>query len=293
MSGFSLSRTIRRIKSHPVSLIAGRFSGWLERFANLRSVRFSVRSGAVAMLGAVVGYGLLAGDHLSDPSGGARGVPAQISSYLGYAAEEVRIIGLNRNRPEAVLKAVGIMPGGSLIGFDPNHARRILLNLDWVEKASIRVVPPNRLEVQLTEREPFAIWQRDGLYFVIDRQGTAMASFDARKFTHLMLISGDGAQNHVSHLVNQLEAWPGVKSVVKAAARAGDRRWTLHFAGGRRALLPEAGAERALARLADLISTHEVLKSGVQEIDLRQPGSVALVPFDAASAQKDKIARAQ
>jgi cell division septal protein FtsQ len=56
-----------------------------------------------------------------------------------------------------------------------------LLNLDWVRQAAVRVMPPNRLEVDVVEREPFAVWQRDGLYFVIDREGAAMASFDARQ----------------------------------------------------------------------------------------------------------------
>jgi cell division protein FtsQ len=47
-----------------------------------------------------------------------------------------------------------------------------------------------------------------------------------------MLITGDGAQLEVSQLVNQLEAWPGVQSKIRAAARVGYRRWTLHFDGG-------------------------------------------------------------
>jgi cell division protein FtsQ len=221
-------------------------------------------------------------------------LPAQISSYFGYAAEEVRIHGLQRMPPEAVLKAIGVMPGGSLLGFDANHARRILLNLDWVKQASVRVLPPNRLEVDVTEREPFAVWQRDGLYYVIDREGTAMASFDARRFANLMLVSGDGAQEEVSQLVNQLEAWPGLQSKVKAAARVGNRRWTLHFAGGRRALLPEKGVETALARLADLEARHQVLESGIREIDLRIADSAVLVPFDTAPDKAgEKVAARQ
>ena len=262
-----------------------------EAIAARRMTRFIMRSSAVFMLSGVIGYGLLAGDHLADPSTGTRGLPAQISSYFGYAAEDVRIRGLARKRPEAVLKAIGVKPGGSLLGFDANHARRLLLNLDWVKQATVRVLPPNRLEVDVVEREPFSVWQRDGLYFVIDREGAAMASFDARQFAGLMLITGDGAQLEVSQLVNQLEAWPGVQSRARAAARVGNRRWTLHFDGGRRALLPEKGVEAALARLADLIRRHQVLGSGIREIDLRQPEAVALVPFgtDAGGGQ-DKVA---
>ena len=287
-------RTLRRIKASPLAAVGRIFLAAGEQVAQRRSTRFAMRSSAVAMLASVIGYGLLAGDHLTDPSSGTRGLPAQISSYFGYAAEEVRIHGLQRMPPEAVLKAIGVMPGGSLLGFDANHARRILLNLDWVKQASVRVLPPNRLEVDVTEREPFAVWQRDGLYYVIDREGTAMASFDARRFANLMLVSGDGAQEEVSQLVNQLEAWPGLQSRVKAAARVGNRRWTLHFAGGRRALLPEKGVETALARLADLEARHQVLESGIREIDLRIADSAVLVPFDTAPDRTgEKVAARQ
>ena len=287
-------RTLRRIKASPLAAVGRIFLAAGEQVAQRRSTRFAMRSSAVAMLASVIGYGLLAGDHLTDPSSGTRGLPAQISSYFGYAAEEVRIHGLQRMPPEAVLKAIGVMPGGSLLGFDANHARRILLNLDWVKQASVRVLPPNRLEVDVTEREPFAVWQRDGLYYVIDREGTAMASFDARRFANLMLVSGDGAQDEVSQLVNQLEAWPGLQSKVKAAARVGNRRWTLHFAGGRRALLPEKGVETALARLADLEARHQVLESGIREIDLRIADSAVLVPFDTAPDKAgEKVAARQ
>lgn len=287
-------RTLRRIKASPLAAVGRIFLAAGEQAAQRRSTRFAMRSSAVAMLASVIGYGLLAGDHLTDPSSGTRGLPAQISSYFGYAAEEVRIHGLQWMPPEAVLKAIGVMPGGSLLGFDANHARRILLNLDWVKQASVRVLPPNRLEVDVTEREPFAVWQRDGLYYVIDREGTAMASFDARRFANLMLVSGDGAQEEVSQLVNQLEAWPGLQSKVKAAARVGNRRWTLHFAGGRRALLPEKGVETALARLADLEARHQVLESGIREIDLRIADSAVLVPFDTAPDKTgEKVAARQ
>jgi cell division protein FtsQ len=287
-------RTLRRIKASPLAAVGRIFLAAGEQVAQRRNTRFAVRSGAVSMLAAVIGYGLLAGDHLNDPSGGTRGLAAQVSSYFGYAAEDLRIHGLERMPPEAVMKAIGVMPGGSLLGFDANHARRILLNLDWVKQASVRVLPPNRLEVEVSEREPFAVWQRDGLYYVIDREGMAMASFDARRFAGLMLVSGDGAQEEVSQLVNQLEAWPALQSQVKAAARVGNRRWTLHFAGGRRALLPETGVEAALARLADLEARHRVLESGIREIDLRLADSAVLVPFETtADKAGDKVAARQ
>jgi len=266
-------------------------SGWLqagERLSNRRTSRILVRSGAVGMLTLVTGYGLLSGDHLSGSSSGTRGLAGQASSYFGYAAEQIRIAGLNRMDGAAVLKAIGVKPGGSLIGFDANKARSILLNLDWVQEASVRVLPPNRLEVEVVERKPFAVWQRGGNYYVIDRDGFAIASFDARKFSQLMFVSGEGAQENVLQLVNQLEAWPELNSKIKAAARVGNRRWSLYFAGGRQALLPERQVEQALANLADLDARFGVLASGIEQVDLRLAGSAVMVPFEGARVKPDR-----
>ncbi len=284
----SVVRKYRKFRQAPFWSVVSDLLQTGERICNRRTTGMLVRSSAVGMLGLVTGYGLLAGDHLSDPSSGARGLPAQVSSYFGYAAEQIRISGLKRMGGASVLKAIGIKPGGSLVGFDANNARSILLNLDWVQEASVRVLPPNRLEIDIAEREPFAVWQRDGNYYVIDREGAAIASFEASRFPHLMLVSGEGAQETVSQLVNQLEAWPGLQSKIKAAARVGKRRWTLYFAGGRQALLPEQEVEQALANLTDLDARFGVLTSGIEQVDLRLAGSVAMVPFEGAGVDADR-----
>ncbi len=284
----SIVRKYRKFRQAPFWTVVSELLRTGERICNRRTTGVLVRSSAVGMLSLVTGYGLLAGDHLSDPSSGARGLPAQVSSYFGYAAEQIRFSGLKRMGGATVLKAIGIKPGGSLVGFDANHARSILLNLDWVQEASVRVLPPNRLEIDIGEREPFAVWQRDGNYYVIDREGAAIASFEASRFPHLMLVSGEGAQETVSQLVNQLEAWPELQSRIKAAARVGKRRWTLYFAGGRQALLPEKKVEQALASLTDLDARFGILTSGIEQVDLRLAGSMVMVPFDGARVDADR-----
>ncbi len=103
-----------------------------------------------------------------------------------------------------------------------------------------------------------------------------------------MLVSGEGAQESVSQLVNQLEAWPELHSRIKAAARVGKRRWSLYFAGGRQALLPEKEVEQALANLTDLDARYGVLASGIEQVDLRLTGSVVMVPFDGAKVEADR-----
>jgi cell division protein FtsQ len=99
-----------------------------------------------------------------------------VAGYFGYAAHDIRISGLKWHSPPAVLDAIGVTPGGPLVGFEPARARRLLENLDWVKSARVHRLFPNQLEIHIVERQPFAIWQRDGRFHVIDDAGVALSS---------------------------------------------------------------------------------------------------------------------
>jgi cell division protein FtsQ len=236
------------------------------------------RCGALVFIGFAIVYGLLAGGHLESDKGPLSEFPARLAHAIGFSAEQVRITGLERHRPEQVLAAIGVRLGGSLIGFDAGRARRMMQNIDWIESASIHRIYPNQLDVVVRERQPFAIWQRGGNHYVIDRSGVAISPLEPGAAGHLLLVTGEGAQRTVADLVNRLEAHPALLSKVRAASRVGDRRWTLHLASGQRLLLPESGEDHALARFEMLERRFGILARAVSDIDLRLDDRVTFVP---------------
>ena len=116
------------------------------------------------------------------------------------------------------------------------------------------------------------------MHYVIDRSGAAISALEAGEATDLLLVTGEGAQHAALDLVNHLEAHPALLSRVRAAARVGDRRWTLHLASGQRLLLPESGEAAALDRFDMLEKRFAILARSVSEIDLRLAERVTLVP---------------
>jgi len=250
----------------------------LRRHAQAQWPHTLARCAAVLLIGFAMVYGLLVGGHLEADNGPLSELPARLAHAIGFSAEQVRITGLERHRPEQVLAAIGVKLGGSLIGFDAGRARRMMQNIDWIESASIHRIYPNELDIVVRERRPFAIWQRGGMHYVIDRSGAAISALDAGEATNLLLVTGEGAQRAALDLVNHLEAHPALLSRVRAAARVGDRRWTLHLASGQRLLLPETGEAAALERFEMLEKRFDILDRSVSEIDLRLPERVTLVP---------------
>jgi cell division protein FtsQ len=238
--------------------------------------RFLARTGACALLFGSILHGLVIGGHLDYDGSPWRKLPGQLASSLGFAADDIRITGLVHQEPESLLSAIGVTPGGSLIGFDAVRARALLENLDWVAQATVMRKYPNRLDIVVTERQPFAIWQRDGSHYVIDQTGTAMSTLDPKRMSTLLLVTGEGAHRASAALVNDLEAVPQVRRHVLAAARVGQRRWTLFLDNGVTVALPEMGSGKALVTLAGVDQAQGLLSRGIKGIDLRLPGEMII-----------------
>jgi cell division protein FtsQ len=259
-------------------------------FGQTRRARFAARAGAVLFLGMTIVHSILLGGYLDYPNSPWPKIPGKLSSLVGMAADDIRIKGLVNQDPEMVLAALGIKPGGSLVGFDAANARQFLENLDWVSSAKVQRLFPNQLEISVVERVPFAVWQRSGSYYVIDRTGSAMSNLAPGAMPSLPLVTGEGAQFEVQELVNQLEATPDLSSHMKAAARVGQRRWNLYLDNGITVLLPEKDVEAALAQLQALEQRQHLLSKGVKNVDLRFAGRVivGIAQIEDASAEPAK-----
>ncbi|HUE45897.1 MAG TPA: cell division protein FtsQ/DivIB [Aestuariivirgaceae bacterium] len=237
------------------------------------------RVGGVGFVASAIAYSAVLGGHVDlDAGNRLETLSGDLAGYFGYAAQEIRISGLEWQSPPAVLAAVGVTPGGPLFGFQPVAARRALEGLDWVESARVQRLFPNQLEISVVERQPFAIWQRGGMFHVIDETGVTLTGIDPAAVPGLPVVTGAGAETAVAQLVNHLEAHPELRSKVKAAGRVGLRRWNLYFDGAVKALLPEHGLEKALAVLSALDDRHGIFDRRVEAIDLRVAGSVVFSP---------------
>jgi cell division protein FtsQ len=234
-------------------------------------------------------HGIILGGYLDYDGSPWAKVPGKLSSLIGWAADDIRIKGLVHQEPAMVLAALGIKPGGSLVGFDAANAKALLENLDWVSTATVQRSFPNQLEISVVERVPFAVWQRAGSYYVIDRSGSAMSNVLPGKLPALPLVTGEGAQFEVADLVNQLEVSPDLSSKVSGAARVGQRRWNLYLDNGITVLLPEKNVEAALARLEGLDASQHLLSKGVRSVDLRFPGRVIVGIAEIAETTADKV----
>lgn len=237
--------------------------------------RFAARSLAVLFLGAAIVRGVVMGGHLEYAGSPWQKLPGELAGMFGLAAIDIELAGLAHHNPQEVLGHIGVKPGAPLIGFDANKARTRLQELDWVETATVVRSFPNKLQITITEREPFVVWQHEAELHVVDRNGKPMSGIPVASGNLLLHVVGPGANTGAANLVNQMEATPTLFLKLKAAVRVGNRRWDLYMNNGLIISLPENHADVALklAEAAYLSGTLNALP--LARLDYRVPGEVA------------------
>ncbi|NOG73001.1 cell division protein FtsQ/DivIB [Roseicella sp. DB1501] len=201
---------------------------------------------------------------------------AEIAAGGGLQVQDVLVDGMRNTPPELVREALSVRRGDPMLGFDPHWAREQLEQIAWVEHAHVERLLPGTIKVRLDERQPFAIWQRESKFSVIDREGKVVATENVGAFGRLPLIVGTGADRAAGPMIDVLQAVPEVQERVHALVRVSERRWNLRLRNGADVLLPEGQEAAAVARLAELQAKQGLMDRPLAAIDLRLPDKLVL-----------------
>jgi len=200
------------------------------------------------------------------------------TAFAGLRVTNVVIEG-RANTPEPLLRAaLGVSKGDPILGFSAELARQRIETLSWVEHATVERRLPHTVVLFLQERRPFAIWQHDGKFVLIDRNGQVVANQNVAEFRQLPLVVGAGAPDASAALLDALTDRPEIQKRVVAAVRVGERRWDLRLNNGIEVMLPEGHEVAALDRLIGLQQQHAVLDRPLAAIDLRLGDRLVLRP---------------
>lgn len=268
--GFVLPRILRRPARFLMALVEGR-------------VVIPPHTGtrAAITLFALTGlYGVVQGGHF-------RALMETATASAGFAVERVDVAGNNETSPIDVVQRLGLDGGTSTITLDVEAARAAIMTLPWVADARVRKLYPDVVDVALSERRAFAIWQHGRELSLIERDGNVIAPFVHDGYSVLPLFVGLGADRHAAELDTMLDAWPELKQRVKASIRVADRRWDIRLDNGVTVRLPEAGASNALAKLQRFDAERGVLERDIETVDLRLSDRITVGLTEQANARRE------
>ncbi|MGH7124131.1 MAG: cell division protein FtsQ/DivIB [Stellaceae bacterium] len=250
-----------------------------------RLPRWAWRAGAAGLaLALVTGGGFAAHragwDATTVDRVGAKALALTVEA--GLSVNDVVVQGRGRTSGDAILAALGAVRGTPMLEISPSAAKARLEALPWIRSASVERLLPDTLFVQVTERQPLALWQRKGKLELIDREGIVVAVPSLDEFSDLVILVGDDAPKAASALLEMLATEPSLRSHVSAAVRIGGRRWNLKLDNGIDVALPEDNVGAAWHQLAQLDRTDGLLKRDILRVDLRLPDRLVVQVPEAA-----------
>ena len=243
-------------------------------------------------LAIVLGGGAIAVRAGIDRAGTGSSLRHALGLALPIKAIDVRGAALTTR--DDVTEALGVAVGDPIMGVSIAQLERNVETLPFVEAAVVQRRLSGTLVVTLTERSPFAVWQNQGHFVLIDRTGKIVANQgfsgkDAEAFAKLPLVVGEGAPEAAGALIAALDGEPGVGRHVAAMVRVGERRWNLSLKNGCDVLLPEAEEVPAITRLASLDKRYALLERPLRVIDMRLPDRLVLQPPPPPSPAADDV----
>ena len=254
----------------------------------VRRQRRNLRLAAWAMCGfAVVLVGVSVA-HSAQTGGTVAAFQERFGRAIDLRVQDIQIDGLS-NTPEPLLrKALGVSKGDPILGFSVEGARQRIESLSWVQHVAVERRLPGTIYVDLTERRPFAIWQNQGKFQLIDRAGDVVTNEDVTAFTDKVpLVVGVGAPPHALDIINALAGAPDIRTRVDAIVRVGDRRWNLQLKNNITVMLPEGHEAAALTKLTGLQAQQQLLDRPLLFVDMRLPDRLVVRPRPPVDAAPD------
>lgn len=262
--------------------------GLMLRMARARGASLSL---AALILALALGYGAVRGGQYQSFVALYGSVPDLIARHAGFDIEAVTITGQRELAEKVILAAAGINPRLSLVFLDVAQVRKNLLALPRVKNAKVLKLYPGRLMIEIEERLPFALWQRDGQLSLVSRDGVAIGPMEDQSLSGLPLVVGEGANDHLADYLALLDAAGDLRQKIRAGVLVSGRRWNLKMASGIDVKLPEKDAVRALALFARLEKEQHLLDKDIIAFDLRQQGRlVARLSEDVAASRAEALA---
>lgn len=261
---------------------------WGHALVNLKIPRGSGSSAASLLILGSVSYGVVKGGHGPQLIENVQILCDAAANAVGFRISEIALAGERELDRDDILILAGITDHSSLLFLDASRTRARLMTNPWIAEATVLKLYPDRLRIEIKERKPFALWQKDGRMSLIAADGTVLESAVPARFSGLPLVVGKGAEQGAQDFLALVARYPVIARLTEASVLVAERRWNLRLKDGVEIMLPESDAERALRLLVDLDRNSKLLSRDVVIIDLRLRDRITVRQSDAAATARDQ-----
>jgi cell division protein FtsQ len=257
--------------------------------AHMQVPRFTGVVAGVLFLGAALTYGVVKGGHATEVETFFKDVGDSAANAAGMRIATVSLSGQRQVSREDIFAAAGVTDHSSLLFLDVAAARARHEANPWIAEATVRKLYTNRLQITVTEREAFALWQQQGKVSVIAADGTVLSDRIERRLAILPFVVGSGAAVKARSFLAVLDKYPAIRDQVRASILVADRRWNLRLKNGIDVRLPDTDLEQALDTLTRFDREKGLLGRDIAAVDLRLADRLTVRLSDAAAQAREDM----
>lgn len=200
----------------------------------------------------------------------------ETTAEWGFSVQNIMVDGRNHTDVATLRAMLNVEKGDPIFALRPAQAKEMIEKLSWVKSARVERRLPDTIYINLEERTPLALWQRNKRLSVIDAEGMILTDRNLNQFKDLMIVVGDEAPKKAAALLSMLKAEPAILERVEAATLISGRRWDLKLTSGAEVKLPELEMGLALRKLAVNHEEEAILDKDVVSIDVREEGRITV-----------------
>ncbi|MDT3688045.1 MAG: FtsQ-type POTRA domain-containing protein [Pseudorhodoplanes sp.] len=263
----------------------------IHRLASTLENRIPRGAGHVAaftLIAASVAYGSVRGGHVDTIVVQFKDARDALANAAGFYISSIALVGQAQLTREQILATAGVTGRTSLLFLNADDARLRLKANPWIADATVLKLYPDRLHISVTERRPYALWQKDGRVSVIAGDGTVLETYVDPQFAKLPLVVGQGAAQRAADFLALMDRYPAIRDQARAYVLVAERRWNIKLKNGLDVRLPEAQPERAIETLIALDRDKKLLTRDITAIDLRLADRVTVRLSDAAAQERNR-----
>ena len=242
----------------------------------------------LVILGGSAALGVTRGGHVDEAIAALSDTRNALANAAGFRITSVTINGRKQLTQDEVLAIGGVNGRSSLLFLDAASVRDSLKANPWIADATVLKLYPGALQINITERQPFALWQENGKLSVIADDGAVLEPYVTRRFASLPLVVGKGAETRARDFLALVAKYPAVNSQLKAVIFVGERRWNLRFKDGLDIRLPETDVGNALAALVKYDREDKLFSRDITAIDMRLPDRLTVRLSDEAAKAREE-----
>jgi cell division protein FtsQ len=190
---------------------------------------------------------------------------------LGFELKSIDVQGNYYVQKSEIIKDIKFINCESLFCLDLKNSKEKLEENNWIKSAQLRLILPSKLKVIVKEEKPYFVYKNNKKIALLNINGEEIdrLSHINNDFKKLVVLTGEGAIENISSLLNILALNNRISEKVTEARLIANRRWSLKYLTNTIIDLPESNPEKAFYKVAELDKKYGLLLNKLKKIDLR------------------------